>query len=293
MRNLQIDERGAMNAKARRNAFTLVELLVVIGIIAILIAILLPVLSRARLAAIKVQCLSNLRQIGVYLHQYQNQFNNKIPIYITGSYASKTIYHSKIDDYTNLGLLVPAKIAPQSGSASGRVFYCPGTTPAETFYQFNYVNPANPVASNPWVGRPGYTTRITYSPRFEYAVFTATSGPTNWNLQYPNTHCNLDATTETEEYITPPSNKAPIFPTVSTLNRKGSSALIMDLNDLNTNRRAVHRGGVNVLYANWAAKYVPQEYIARHVKNIDKEDGKGGFPLRRAYFDLWQELDRY
>ena len=64
---------------AKAGAFTLIELLVVVAIIAVLIAILLPSLARARQQAYQVKCAANLKEIGAGISFYASDYNDRLP----------------------------------------------------------------------------------------------------------------------------------------------------------------------------------------------------------------------
>jgi prepilin-type N-terminal cleavage/methylation domain-containing protein/prepilin-type processing-associated H-X9-DG protein len=81
-------------APATGRGFTLVELLVVIGIIAVLIAMLLPALNRARAQAAAAACMNNVRQIAMAAQMYANQSQGAYPYWVTWTSATGVRYQA-------------------------------------------------------------------------------------------------------------------------------------------------------------------------------------------------------
>src|SRR5688572_24381835 len=131
----------------RRRAFTLVELLVVIGIIAILIGLLLPALSRARESSRRTACLSNVRELANCLRLYAATFKDALPIGFIDQKAFSYLMNWNNTNGTKpsqMGLIVIAGIVKNP-----RTFFCPSEMQNEDFmYQPN--PDENTPSPNPW-----------------------------------------------------------------------------------------------------------------------------------------------
>jgi prepilin-type processing-associated H-X9-DG protein/prepilin-type N-terminal cleavage/methylation domain-containing protein len=116
------------NKKSRPGGFTLVELLVVIGIIAMLIGLLLPALARARETSKRVVCLSNLRQMAVAAQNYANSYHGCYPIAYYDSFVGTTTYSYCWDLTTIFGPGQPTSVVLGllwDGSGNQKIQQCP------------------------------------------------------------------------------------------------------------------------------------------------------------------------
>jgi prepilin-type N-terminal cleavage/methylation domain-containing protein/prepilin-type processing-associated H-X9-DG protein len=212
----------------RHRAFTLVELLVVIGIISVLVAILLPSLSRARAQASRISCTSGMRQIFLFATMYANENRDRYPPYNISTAATVFGYTDSapyswwlLDRYSQVqydptgSVGAPGKLGYDTfGPTSNNIYFCKEfrdnhVRSSAIWNGFGYAvnwnctgdfyptGPGTAIIQWPWDGIPRTRARIS-SP--SYTIFMRElnppvtydqfiSGPDVWPLN-PITHTN-------------------------------------------------------------------------------------------------------
>ena len=164
-----------------RRGFTLIELLVVIAIIAILAAILFPVLARAREKAKQASCLSNLKQLGLGLVMYVSDHDDTFP-----GRAATTHYPPWDCPWSYWYRVIEPYLKNE------QILICPAVRRSPTGYGYNMGAPLTVGSSGSEVEHPASLVWVLESAKAPWAYADRGNIP-NWlvfEVHYPGVHCD-------------------------------------------------------------------------------------------------------
>ncbi len=238
---------GALPSR-KQEGFTLIELLVVIAIIAVLISILLPALTKARQAAQRVECLSNLRQVHLAFALYAMVNHDEVPL---GYRSNRKQFNSMVYSSTALEYVLFGRLYVAHFMTTPQMYFCPAENDPKSMYN----TPLNPWPPGP-DGDPSIQVYAGYGCRPE--------------VNLPDTPAG--------------------FATVSMpkLTKFKSKAIFADLTAMPARVDTRHRTGINVLYGDGGAHWVPRASFDDYLKPCLAID-----PIYNSNQDaIWAILDK-
>jgi prepilin-type N-terminal cleavage/methylation domain-containing protein/prepilin-type processing-associated H-X9-DG protein len=251
----------------KTKGFTLVELLVVIGIIALLISILLPSLNRARETANRVKCASNLRQLGQAIMLYSNENRGAFPRvkYVPGAAVTQTWGNQgaawpargdSFDHATNNDVTASLYLLMKTQDITSEVFTCPSSNQE----RWNFGGGQNTALNHSnWEGQTGINRNLSYSYQAPFPNNNAVAS--GWKLN--NTlsaeyavAADMNPGTNTTGAGTAARAASQVTTTSSSAEMKGANSVNHD------------RDGQNVLYGDGHVEFQQNPFVGVQRDNI-------------------------